>query len=264
MKRIVIYSDPASRTSTSWLDDEFRRALGPGAADIVPVTSRQLLNGEAPLDENTIAFVLPGIVGENSLYYDHIGEKGNDIIRGYVHAGGVFMGLCAGAYYAAAKIEYVPAWAAARERSNGILALFNGTARGPVPGAHINGPAQGAFNGCTTVPALLENGQRADFFYSSGPAFHGVSEETIILARYDTPGALPAVIAEEKGAGLIILSGILPQYGVPENWRMPRNPAHVDRLIGRIQPHEGARKALWDRMAGLIAAHHNFRQFHNL
>lgn len=258
MKRILIYSDPASRTSTSWLEDEFRRALGPYTADIVEVTSQQLLNGGAPLDENTIAFVLPGIVGENSLYYDHIGEKGNDIIRNYVYEGGVFMGLCAGAYYAAAKIEYVPAWAPARERSAGILALFNGTARGPVPGIHSNsGPTPEAFNGCTTVPALLENGQRADFFYSSGPAFHGVNEKTMILARYDTPDALPAVIAEEKGAGLIILSGILPQYGVPGNWQMPKNPLHVDRLIGRIQPHEPARRVLWGRMVGLIAAHHN-------
>ncbi|HEY8191543.1 MAG TPA: BPL-N domain-containing protein, partial [Alphaproteobacteria bacterium] len=117
---IVLYADRASHASVTGLAAEFARALGPLAAmiDIVETDAAALRSGTA-IDDRTLAFVLPGIVGENSLYHAHIGAEGNDAIRRYVQEGGVFMGLCAGAYYAAQSIEYAPEWAPPRGRNEG-------------------------------------------------------------------------------------------------------------------------------------------------
>ena len=255
---IVLYADPASRASVAGLAAEFTRALGPlaGIIDIVDTDAAALRNGTA-IDDRTLAFVLPGIVGEDSLYHAHLGAEGNEALRRYVQDGGVFMGLCAGAYYAATTIEYVPEWAPPRGRNSGILALFNGVARGPVPGTGIAGDTPGAYNGCTLAPVvLLEDGERAALPYSCGPAFYTPGENAEVLARYDVPGQPVAAFSEASGKGRIILSGVLPQYGVPDCWRMPVNPKPLDHLLEKIKPHEAARRCLWDRMVEIVTRHH--------
>lgn len=248
--KISIYGDRDSRASYSQLSEAFQVALGPELAariDINIVTAAQLHDGSAT-DHDTIAFVLPGIEGEDSLYPAHINERGNGIIRRYVHQGGVFMGLCAGGYYAASKIEYAPEWGPYKERLSGILGLFNGLARGPVPGLGI-APTDETYKGCTTTPIVDEDGIRSEIFYSSGPAFSSVPEGSIVLARYDTKDRPIAAFAARAGRGAIILSGVLPQYSPHPTWKMPpENPTVYDRLCARIKPYEAQRRKLWRSM----------------
>lgn len=254
---IVLYADRASRASVAGLAVEFTRALGPLAAiiDIVETDAAGLCNGTA-IDDRTLAFVLPGIIGEESLYHAHLGPAGNEAVRSYVENGGVFMGLCAGAYYAAQSIEYTPEWASPRGRGEGILALFNGVARGPVPGTGIAGDTPGAYNGCTLAPVVLDDGTQTALPYSCGPAFYTPDENAEVFAHYDVPGKPAAVFTEASGQGRIILSGILPQYGIPNGWRMPAKPKALDNLLSKIEPHEPARRRLWDRMVQVVTKHH--------
>jgi len=248
--RIAIYSDQKSFASAGGLAHAFQKSLGE-ETEILSLTADELLNNNV-LDETISAFVLPGIVGEHSLYHSHIGERGNDIIRSYVDRGGVFMGLCAGAYYAASVIEYKPEWAPHRGHTRGLLTLFNGTARGPIPGLGLAATEPGAYNGCTTVPVLLYNGARPHIAYSCGPAFYHPTDDAEIFARYDTNDAPVAAFSTRMGRGHVILSGILPQYGTPDGWQMPENPHPVDHLINRIQPFESGRRYLWNRMTNII------------
>lgn len=252
---IVIYNDKASHASSSSLKEEFQRALGPLAAEteIIKASAEDILSGKVPLNNQTLAFVLPGIVGENSLYHEHLGAKGNQIIRDYVEKdGGLFMGLCAGAYYAAEKIEYVPEWAPEKGRTTGILSLFNGLARGPVPSLGISSTTP-SYNGCTTAPVILDDGKKGCIAYSCGPAFFGVPADANILAYYDTPDKPIAAFSARAGKGTLLLSGVLPQYGVPDGWKQPLHPHQIDRLIAQLKPHEQIRRHLWDQMVEIIA-----------
>jgi biotin--protein ligase len=71
--------------------------------------------------------VMPG--GADLPYCRRLAGRGNALISDFVAAGGGYLGLCAGAYYAAARVDFEPGTllevAGPRE-----LAFFGGTARG--------------------------------------------------------------------------------------------------------------------------------------
>src|SRR5688572_21159442 len=54
--------------------------------------------------ENTALLVMPG--GADSPYMEKLAGVGNQNIREYVQNGGKYLGICAGAYYAADSIEF--------------------------------------------------------------------------------------------------------------------------------------------------------------
>ena len=76
---------------------------------------------------STALLAIPG--GADLPYCERLGGAGNASIRRYVAEGGAFLGVCAGAYYACARLGF-------EARSPGAitgtreLALFPGTARG--------------------------------------------------------------------------------------------------------------------------------------
>ncbi|EIE27046.1 hypothetical protein COCSUDRAFT_55074 [Coccomyxa subellipsoidea C-169] len=70
----------------------------------------------------------------SSLPYCHqLNGRGNSLIRGFVEAGGAYLGLCAGAYYACSYVEFALG-TTLEVKGPRELAFFSGTAAGPIYG----------------------------------------------------------------------------------------------------------------------------------
>ena len=130
-------------------------------------------------------------------------------IREYVAGGGVFLGVCAGAYYAAT----IMVWEG--EARDGALGLLDGRAVGPEPRL--------ASWGRPTPVTLREPGgaghgpgETVELYYLDGPYFLPDDPEAVeVLARYQVNGEA-AIVASDFGAGRVVLMGPHPELGRDE------------------------------------------------
>lgn len=157
---------------------------------------------------STVLLAIPG--GADLPYCAALNGAGNASIRRYVERGGAFLGVCAGAYYAAARIafESVTPGAITGTRE---LALFAGTARG---GLHeLAAPYAIDHLRCAEVVRVRAPGspRTLQALYWGGPEFiPDPGARFTPLLEYVTPdgrGALAAV-RTELGAGRVVLSGV--------------------------------------------------------
>jgi glutamine amidotransferase-like uncharacterized protein len=159
------------------------------------------------LDSDIDIFVMPG--GADLWYLEKLEGPGNAGITKYVHDGGVYLGICAGAYYACGKL----AWAA-DQKDNAIvgdrpLGFINATAEGPVLPLLHDQKYDACWQAVTTLTCNMP-GAVGDYpvLYWAGPRFDGDENEFDVLARYkgldDEP---PAIVAAKVGKGLCIASG---------------------------------------------------------
>ena len=145
------------------------------------------------------AVILPG--GWAPFEWAAAGPDGLEALRDYVHGGGRCLGICAGAYLMSRDVHYEG------KRYPYPLGLFDGSAKGPVPGLAAfpaAGPARlvptkaGAARGLAYF-----DGQ--DVYYSGGPCFEGGTDVTV-LARF-ADGTVAAV-ARSVGKGEVVLVGV--------------------------------------------------------
>eukprot|EP00884_Botryococcus_braunii_P011023 jgi/Botrbrau1/19922/Bobra.0059s0039.1 len=85
---------------------------------------------ESQWQEDCILFVMPG--GADLPYCRRLNGKGNSLIREYVENGGAYLGLCAGAYYACARVEFEVGDSRLEVVGERELRFFSGIARGSV------------------------------------------------------------------------------------------------------------------------------------
>lgn len=259
MKRgnIVIYNDSRAHTSVSCLPE----ALGESFPDKKNFTADNN-NFLQALDENRADIaVIPGIWTENSKYYDMMGgDSGQKKLQDFVSNGGILMTICAGSYLVSQKTEYIPPWGDKRERTNNT-ALFNALARGPLQGMGMEPDGPEWYDGVHAVPVKFKAADGAwketQIAYGNGPALfpHNENHNYEVLARYSSlPDAPIAAAWQNVGKGAALWLGVLPHIG----WqKVDNNPSikKIWKLMNELQPHEPARKELWDGMMGKIANH---------
>jgi len=181
-----------------------------GLVDEHNIIDPELLN-------NYEIIVLPG--GGAADYRYEISD--HDSIRSFVNDGGLFIGFCAGAYYAADIFKWQGT------EYDYPLGIFSGSSIGPLSG-QINWGEQALLNLNPEHPANENFEHELDIYYFDGPYFkpHASNEihaATIeILAHYDVNDQ-PAVIAGRFGEGGYLLFGPHPEmdgYGRDEgaNW----------------------------------------------
>lgn len=249
--RNVAYGEPLTRIKQAFND-----------AAVGTITGAQIREEDA-LDEDTIALFLPGITNDHSPYYEEIGEDGNKKIREYVENGGVFIGGCAGAYYACADILYDPPWLREPKTSQPGLNFFNGIAHGPVPHhAKETGSPDWSVD-CTHAEIEFTNHEdtkkTTDIIYGNGPMYYpdkDEEEQLNIIARYNTVEGKPVAIATKQiGKGLAIFLGVLPYYGTDlyEGMNMAESQ---QEFLDSIAPFEEDRKQIWDMIINIIKDHH--------
>jgi len=112
-------------------------------------------------------------------------------VRGAVHGGLSYLGICAGAFYAGDS------------PFNGLN--LTGT-RFPFYSAERRGIRKAA------VPIALADGQTVEHYWEDGPELTGWGA---VVAKY--PEGTPAVAQGAVGKGWVVLSGVHPE--APERWR---------------------------------------------
>jgi glutamine amidotransferase-like uncharacterized protein len=152
-------------------------------------------------------FVVPG--GYAADYNDDLGYGGLNEIRSFVEGGGAFFGVCAGAYFACDNIV----WEGSPIEYS--LDLFDGTGTGAID-AIAEWPNYNMcvvdLNKTNTLIDLSDEPDNHTVMYYGGPYFTlSDSSGAEVLATYRINGQ-PAMIAFEKEAGRVFLSGPHPEW----------------------------------------------------
>ncbi len=161
--------------------------------------------------------VLPG--GGAADYRYEISD--HDSVRSFVMDGGLFIGFCAGAYYAADIFNWQGS------EYDYPLEIFSGSSIGPLSG-QVGWGEKALLNLNQDHPANENFEHELDIYYFDGPYFIPHDSDEIyagtieILAHYDVNNQ-PAVIAGRFGDGGYLLFGPHPEmdgYGKDEgaNW----------------------------------------------
>ncbi len=259
--KILIYSDRESFTSTSYLEGELSRMFKD--MTIQPLNRHQLAEMDV-INNNTFLFVLPGIIGEECLYPAHIGTKGFSKITDFINNGGAYLGLCAGAYHALSTIKYEPPTILQPKLQNNTNRFIAGVASGPIATHYVPDEADNDFSGCTTITLLVDGSAsfETDICYGNGPILYPAEgEDYKIIARYkDVEGQPPAIILKQFGNGLVIASGVVPQYGAEpvlvEKMRLNgQSPKALIALAEELSKHETGRRKLMGLIENALKEH---------
>ncbi len=148
-----------------------------------------------------------GFAAEYSYYINN-----HHNIRLFIDNGGIFVGSCAGAYYAADILR----WLFTEDNQPLIidypLKIFDGIATGPLLGL-INWGDKASINLDAGHSANSGFEEMITMYYLDGPYFEPYHYESIeVLARYSVNNE-PAVIAGRLGDGKYLLLGPHPEFG---------------------------------------------------
>lgn len=149
------------------------------------------------------AFIIPG--GADLPYCAQLNGNGNQRIRQFVEQGGSYIGICAGAYYACAAIDFIgEEYAVAGKRE---LAFFDGDAQGCLPQFTQGQRFNEQTNSKAMVSLRFNDSSQAPFYYHGGPKFvPNVTASYQPIAYY--PDGNLAIVAGNIGQGSYLLSGV--------------------------------------------------------
>lgn len=223
---VYLYSGPG--TSTVCLDQTqklFSQCLQHHYR-IERIQPEDVINGS--WQTQAACFVMPG--GRDSPYHESLNPAGITKIQEYVQIGGSYLGICAGAYFAAKQIEFALG-SSIEVNQERTLKFYEGTASGPVfadfeyhtqKGAHA---AQIAF--AETSAMIYFNGGCT--FLEAGKVCN-----LQIIGHYQLNDGkkLSAIVHIKQGRGYVILSGVHFEFD-PET--MDANDSHLSTVIPEIQ-----------------------------
>lgn len=157
-------------------------------------------------ETRTCLLVIPG--GRSLPYYQALGHVGNQRIRAYVENGGNYLGICAGAYYGAARTLF--AMGTENEVDvTGPLNFYSGMAQGPTYPLPFDYDSD---SGVGPAKLAVEGIDQAVTVYFNGGCYFKDTTNSIqhsVLARYiDLENQLPAIVMCNVGKGKAILSGV--------------------------------------------------------
>lgn len=210
MKKILIYQDEgADCVSVQSLLQALQQKRIDRSFEIGIVNSTALRARN--WQKNCRLVIFPG--GRDIPYHRALQGEGNRNLREFVENGGRYFGICAGAYYGSATVDF--------ERGGPLevledreLQFFPGTACGPAYGLRkFNYQSeQGA-----RIAQLSIGSAKFAAYFNGGCTFVEPEEHprVTVIARYADLDNQPAAIVRCKvGEGIAILSGVHPEYAV--------------------------------------------------
>jgi len=209
MKDVYLYDDQGvDAGSLEHTQISLQKEISRGDARICKINASQV--GEGKWRKRAALFVMPG--GRDRFYVEALKGQGAGHIKEFVEEGGSYLGICAGAYYAASSIEFE---VGGNDEVTGDrpLQFFPGVARGP---AYGNGKyAIDSHRGVEA--ALIKSGpHQCRVYFNGGCTFCalGVKSPSVeVLASYqELEGCPPAVIDCKVGKGRALLSGVHLEY----------------------------------------------------
>lgn len=162
-------------------------------------TACQVLDpGNMPPLERFSAVVLPG--GFAPVEYYGMGWSGCVKVADFTNKGGHVLGICAGGYLISRTVRYQSI------NYPYPLALFDGTAEGPVAGLPVY-PNYGPIQLSLTQAGRdlgLSGVEKRNLLYGSGPRFVGGTGVTVLMNYSD---GTPAAISRAYGKGKVVAMG---------------------------------------------------------
>lgn len=165
-----------------------------------PILAEQIIAGDLAAFS---MLIVPG--GADLPYCRKLNGAGNQAIRHFVESGGVYLGICAGAYYACAALDFV-----GREyqvKGTRELAFFDGLAQGCLPQWANGNRFDESVQSKAAVSLAFATGEHERLYYHGGPKFCPNPTACFeAIARY--PDGELAMVAGSFGAGRYVLSGV--------------------------------------------------------
>lgn len=200
--------------------------------------------------ERTLLLAFPG--GADLPYAERLDGRGNASILRYLERGGAFLGVCAGAYYACARVAFEPATPGAITGLRG-LALFRGTARGSLH--ELAAPYALDHLRCAAVVRVrrADDGRELCALYWGGPELVADRGARFTpLMTYVTPDGRDAIAAvrTDVGRGRAVLTGVHAevmgcQFPVEVSRFSDDSHDHGMRVSAALSDHEHERQELF-------------------
>lgn len=225
----ALYDDTASDSASAWPEglDMLEDALHDSGMACERIT-RPMLN-DPSFDLSRFSAVIFGGGFAYPGYTLMITEEAKARLRAFVESGGVFMGVCAGAFFACDRVR----WEGTTydDESGYTLDLLSGLCEGPIESLAVYPEWALAEIGFQAHPAL-EGFDDAPFtrtlWYGAGPMFMPDEVSARVAAVYGSEGAEgeAALVTAAVGSGRIILWGPHPEV------RWEGASADAWRLVG--------------------------------
>jgi glutamine amidotransferase-like uncharacterized protein len=157
-------------------------------------------------------FVMPG--GADLPYLKKLSPMGNAIIKKYVHNGGSYLGICAGAYYAAHMIEFAkgtPIEVIGKRE----LEFYPDTIIGPTLTAYdynSESSARAALIKWVSSHGPFKKGHIITSYHNGGGHFNNASKFLNVTVLADYLKDVPAIVEISVGKGRALLSGVHFEY----------------------------------------------------
>ena len=179
--------------------------------------------------KQTDLLIMPG--GADVPYHRSLRGNGCDQIKSFVEDGGRYLGLCAGAYFACATIDFKTLEGKPIQGSR-ELAFFTGTAVGPYLAAYDPNTNSGV---CAAQITLNKpKPQSLHVFFNGGCYFDPIENQKNmnVLAYYQGIDKKPAILQLQVGLGSVVLSGVHPEYSPT---LLNQNDPHLKNIIPTLE-----------------------------
>lgn len=252
---ILIYNDSGTGDIRP-LRDSLREYFSPQGIKIDTVTADDIIKNDR-LNGRVLAFFMPG--GRATPYLEKLKVRGNQKIAEYVQSGGVYFGICAGAYYASRNVFFETDIKDAAVVQQCGLNLIDADAVGTLHRELGIAPYSQDFRSMAAAKVLWRaDNERHIASYHGGPYFKPLSHSRIqVLAEYEFEGkTLPAVVMQKHGAGTAIVSGLhIEDTG--QNLKRILNSLLIKEpdaygIASALEEGEAARRALFCKMMAKI------------
>lgn len=250
--KVLIYRDYGCADVTA-LEQGLREYFVPRGSKVGFTDAAEIIRNNA-LNEDVLAFFMPG--GAGTPYRKKLEVQGNDKIRRYVQNGGIYYGICAGAYYACRKTVF--------EKDVPELKIINECGLNLVEGEAIGtlhkelGIRPYAKNAASTavVELVWRDNEKHLAHYHGGPYFELENQsENDVLAVYNLEAKLPAIIGRRYGKGKVILSGVHFEDSGTELLKAVHNQRldseQAEKIARRLSEGEASRQALFNKIMNL-------------
>ena len=250
--KILIYQDYGCSDTTS-LNDGLREYFEPRGCSVGFTDAAGIING-GELNDEVLAFFMPG--GAGTPYRHKLQVLGNDKIREYVQNGGIYYGICAGAYYACRKTEFEADIPELKKVTECGLNLLEGRAIGTLYKELGIRPYDKNAAWSAAVELIWSDNSKQTAHYHGGPYFEPFNlDENEVLARYNLAGRQPAVIGRRYGKGKVILSGVhfedkgeMLQKSI---YALKIDSKQAKKIAEKLAQAETSRQALFNRIMAL-------------
>lgn len=215
---------------------QLRSSLLELKVQVIPLNAEQIIAGNWQKEVDLIA--IGG--GADVPYHNKLSGKGCKSISSFVEQGGLYLGICAGAYFGCQAIQFDkdgPQEVIEKRE----LGFFPGMATGP---AYTDPPYDATSQSSAQIPPILWFDETVlPVYFNGGCLFVDahLQENVSILARYiDLPKEPAAAVLCQKGKGYALLCGTHPEY---DSHLLP-NQKHLLSISKTLEKTQDLRKKI--------------------